>query len=179
MSEAVTLTKLTMLTLIVSEESLARDVIRDVERIDLSDHGVGGDFCWVCFFSFVLFHAFRSFHLHLMLSKSSVKLLRSFGPKGGRSLLVSPPTPPPLSGISGLPFDYIFLSALLLFCLVLLLLRLLYFLRSVQSPAYFPEISLNSFSRDGLFLSLHLILGGFCFFSGLEMISWSVLLLSV
>ena len=62
-----------------------RGVIRDVKRIDLSHHVlsyVGGDFCWVCFFSFVLFPTFRSFHLYLMRSKSSLKLLRSFGPKG-------------------------------------------------------------------------------------------------
>ena len=51
---------------------------------------VGGDFYRVYFFPPVLFLAFWSFHLHLMLSNSSLKPLRSFGPKGGRALLVSP-----------------------------------------------------------------------------------------
>ena len=52
---------------------------------------VRGDFCWVCFFSLVLFLAFWSFHLHLMLSKSSLKLFHYVGLKGGRALLMYPP----------------------------------------------------------------------------------------
>ena len=46
-----------------------------------------------------------------------------------------------LTGISGLSFDSIFPSALLLFCLVLFLLLSSPFL--AQSPDYFPEMSLN------------------------------------
>ena len=42
---------------------------------------------WVFFFSFVLFFAFWSVHLYLMLSKSSLKLFSSFGLKAGRALL--------------------------------------------------------------------------------------------
>ena len=79
---------------------------------------VRGEVFWVCFFLFcpiscllVLSSIFDAFKILL-------KLLRSFCPKGGRALLVSPP----LSEISGLSFDSIFLSALLLFFLVLLLL---------------------------------------------------------
>ena len=68
---------------------------------------VRGDFYWVCCISFVSFLAFWSFYLYLMLAKSSLKLFRSFGPKGGQAFLMSAP----LSGISGLSFDSIFLSA--------------------------------------------------------------------
>ena len=66
------------------------------------------------------------------------------GPKGGRTLLMSPT---PLYGISRLSFDSIFLSSLLLFCLVLLLIlsSQFVFLLLVQSPTYFPEISSNFF----------------------------------
>ena len=56
---------------------------------------------------------------------------------------------PPLSGISGLPSDSIFLSVLLLLCLVLLLLLSSLFLLLAQSPAYLPYISFNVFLQIG------------------------------
>ena len=58
---------------------------------------------------------------------------------------------PPLSGISGLSFDSIFLSALVIFCLVVLLILSSFFLLLARSAAYFPEMSINLFSKDGLF----------------------------
>ena len=68
-----------------------------------------------------------------MLSKSSLQLLRSFGPKGDRALMMSPPCRES-QGCHLIPF----LPAPLLFCLVLLFI--------LSSPsAYFPEMSLNFF----------------------------------
>ena len=63
-------------------------------RLEGEGGGGGGDsfLRHNCFLSFVLFLTFRSFHLYLqMLSKSSLKPFRSFGPKGGRAFLTSPP----------------------------------------------------------------------------------------
>ena len=68
------------------------------------------------------------------------------GLKGGRVLLMSPP---PLSEFSGLSFDSTFLSAPLLFCLVLLLI--------LCSPSFcfwpglLPILSFKLLSRDRLF----------------------------
>ena len=72
---------------------------------------------------------------------------------------------PPLSGISGLSFDSIFLSALLLFCLVLLLI--------LSSPCLLSRNFFKLFFLLGIgFFVLPLFYVGF--FSGSEMISWSL-----
>ena len=84
----------------------------------------------VYFFSSVKLLTYRSFHLYLMLSKSSLKLFRSFAPTGGRrAVLMSPSV-----------FSWLLLLA--------------------QSPAYFQDISLNVFvsSRDRLFKILYIAL---------------------
>ena len=63
-----------------------------------------------------------------MLSKSPLKLLRSFVPKGGRTLLMSPPC----LESQGCHLIPVFLPAPLLFCLVLLLI--------LSSPCLFFQL---------------------------------------
>ena len=127
------------------------DVFRDVKGIDLSHHGL---FLVCCLIS-------------RLLVRSSISMLSPFFWSEGRlgSSDVSS-----LSGISGLSFDSIFLSALLLFCLVLLLiLSSPFFLLLAQSPAYFPDISLNFFLLEIGFFCIALVFS----FLRLE-ISWLV-----
>ena len=77
---------------------------------------VGGNFYCHLFFCLISRLLALSTIFLKMLSKFCFNLFRSFGPKGGQALLMCV-----LCGISGLSFDSIFLSAPLLFCLVLLL----------------------------------------------------------
>ena len=82
----------------------------------------------LCYTKFCLIRQFSA--MACGTSLGSIRHVRSqrWLPKGGRGCYV-PPTPPPLSGISGLSFDSTLLSTLLFFCLILLLfLSYLFFL---------------------------------------------------
>ena len=99
---------------------------------------IGGNFYWACFFSSVLFFAFWSFHLYLMLFQNPP--LNSSVCLAWRVTGLFWCLPPCLEsqGCHSIPSFYL----LLLFCLVL---SSLFSLLLAQSPASFPEIALNFF----------------------------------
>ena len=111
---------------------------------------------WVYFFYLVYFLVFWSIHLHLMLSKSSLITLLFFWPEWRQSSFdVST-----LSGISGPSFDFIFLSALLLFCLVLLLFLSYLF---CFTPILLTSFSLNFHFQKGRLFCAALVFCSFFF----------------
>ena len=92
------------------------------------------------------------------------------GSKGGCALLMSSP----LSGISGLSFDSIFLSAPLLFCLVLFILSSPCFCFWPSLLPAFQKCMYTFFfsSRDRLFCIA--LIFRWVFFSSCKIISWLV-----